>query len=168
MMLMQDFSPLLQPTLSHLYHVCTFRTHSLVNHPKSLVDRSTFYKPLDGQEKICQVPCGIFLNESNIWPAAPCMRKGAFAWNTDLIYLFPLCLSFLSGKRGEQEPDLSRRRQFHAFWISQKGVHIFLSLSFCARKMTLLWNGAKFVVCRSRNSKRRYPSVGQAYGAEVE
>ena len=137
MMPMQDFSPLLQPTLSHLYHVCTFRTHSLVNHPKSLVDRSTFYKPLDGQEKICQVPCGIFLNDSSICPAAPCMRKGAFAWNTDLIYLFPLCLSFLSGKRKKERR--ARTRSLPAAPISclldfaKRGSHLSLSLSALAK-----------------------------------
>ena len=60
------------------------------------------------RKRIGQVPGGIFPNEGNICPAAPCMRKGAFAWNTDLIYLFPLCLSFLSGKRKKERRARTR------------------------------------------------------------
>ena len=87
------------------------------------------------------------------------MRVSALACKTNLIYSFLLSLSSLSGKK-EGGRMWARsltvlRRQFHAFWISQKGFTSLFLLSpsaLCPRKMTLLWNGAKFVACRGTAS----------------
>ena len=103
------------------------------------------------KKKIGQAPGGILLYTNNIWPPHA-WEKAHWRGTHELDLFIPRCLSFQVRKRGKERARSRSRRQFHALWISQKGVHISLSLSFWARKLTLLWNSAKFVACRGTAS----------------